>query len=836
MTKCKMRYDEFKYIILRCLIDSIDFLTAVTNTFQRYFVKNPFASKVYENIGYTIILLIALASWSLRQDLSQSIDIPSLIDTSLIETNSYNEYCTNHSNIIFYNYFFFDKHIISTYFIFFGWNLWYIIYSCNITQQELMQYAAHWPSKFETTNVLDANMFVQLIISHNQKKVYIFCLMFAGLSVYVLCDMLLSHAIHQHSVSGDTCDNWGDICFYTTNGTYLIYFFIVVVVRIVVLCLITFFWSIAQLHMMFHLWHWNKIDLYLESVHHDEYQDGIVNLKQYDNDDNGTDTDGNNDVVVVPTSIKEKNGLTVTKILDSEPHLVQFIHLKRNPPYFEKVVVYILDTFILQTTMNARQYLYNMSENKTNICNMYKYNIWDRFIWYPIFDLIIVFQVSSLIWSPICSIVSKVDFVVFKMVEIILDQIHQLYIPQWVRVPSDINSPFSRIATSTLPSAWTSQYRARSSSMFAKCLVSVMFSLIGLFVAAAVVAQFQWLTPKGTAFEFVKIVFINLVEVKSLINVQAFEGFVRWICGKMLAIFVLFEVNVIGKQLMATIASIYFADMNTFSANIFSYTGIQCIVTLTTRCTFGIMHFRCLSTVSDADLFTIFFETLWPFLMCGRDFYRTPRNTIWFVDNNCPFVFSNDVGTYIARSEGNKIYYQLKYYFKKWFSIDYFQIKMMRYVLFYHSPIDIDEYYICDIIIQYCLNNTHTNIYQSNGLRLCNSMAITSTPGDFIDNDSLVDYEIPFGPTRINIERALTVSNHAKNTIKKTQFMTSTDGNKPQDGDTKLKMYIATFELTLIDDHQINNKKKKMNFMKRQKSIQHNMGSHCSCRYFLRFN
>ena len=71
--------------------------------------------------------------------------------------------------------------------------------------------------------------------------------------------------------------------------------------------------------------------------------------------------------------------------------------------------------------------------------------------------------------------------------------------------------------------------------------------------------------------------------------------------------------------------------------------------------------------------------------------------------------FSNDIGTYIAREEGNIIWYNLKYYFKQWFMIDYFKIKMMHYILYYYSPID--ECCICDIIISYCVDLNNNRVF-----------------------------------------------------------------------------------------------------------------------------
>lgn len=146
-----------------------------------------------------------------------------------------------------------------------------------------------------------------------------------------------------------------------------------------------------------------------------------------------------------------------------------------------------------------------------------------------------------------------------------------------------------------------------------------------LLAVATVLAQFQWFQLKVTAFEFV---FVNLVEVESLINVEEFEAFATWIFAKICAIVVLFDVNVMWKQITGTITSIYFADMNTLSANMFSYTGIDCILTLFVRSGFAIIYFRCLSNLSDDDLFTMLVSFLMPVLTCRDiDCYPQTRNT-----------------------------------------------------------------------------------------------------------------------------------------------------------------------------------------------------------------
>ena len=232
-------------------------------------------------------------------------------------------------------------------------------------------------------------------------------------------------------------------------------------------------------------------------------------------------------------------------------------------------------------------------------------------------------------------------------------------------------------------------------------------------------------------------------------------SFFNQICIKLWAINVICSANILGKQTVCMITPIYYHNMNRMKiGNLSNKVLYARFAALISRYFLILSHFSRIINLSGSDdaedmqLNGDISVLLSPLLMSVLGFYTIwldSGNIIWFVNDNCPYGFSNDIEMFMARNEGNKIWHQLKYYFKKWFMIDYLKIKMMRYILFYHSPIEINEYYICDII-SYCLNNYNNinNKEDTDQMRriqhrmiLCNSMVITSTQSDFItDNDN----------------------------------------------------------------------------------------------------
>ena len=157
------------------------------------------------------------------------------------------------------------------------------------------------------------------------------------------------------------------------------------------------------------------------------------------------------------------------RLLESEPDLIYFIKLRYNLPNVQKYFIIFLDNIVLPVTRHIELYLSNMVHTSDiNGRHKFKYNIWDCFIWYPMFDLIMFCRISSFIWTPNCWIASRIDFMTFTLIDTILVYIHQLYVPQWVRRNSGSGEH------------WTSEGSVKSNSLLAKCVLFVTFSLIGL--------------------------------------------------------------------------------------------------------------------------------------------------------------------------------------------------------------------------------------------------------------------------------------------------------------------------------------------------------------------
>ena len=766
--------------------DCIEFLTSAAYKFERYFLRNPVTRKIYENIGYTIIIL--LIAFRFGGEPVSSFDIQCSFDTYLndptakqfnVDTNG-NIQCSRIETAMYY-----DEHIISIFYIFCAWNLWYQICSFNVVDNETHEQILQW------ANINDVDWAQHCILGvcfYHENKRYVFYAVLAILIVWQMFKILFIPFLLGFSLVGHDCDSFRDSCLYIRYAGKAVCFGIIC---LMIMFLIGFVvvWYLGQLYIIIYLWHWNEIDLYLEHVYQDEYQCACAA--------HGEDTQGHR---CSKSADGRRSREVCANILKSEPHLVKFIKLKNNPPHFEKYLIYILHNIILPSVNYVKQYLRNSINNsKYNVASssQYRYNIWDRFIWYPIFDIIISCHLSSFIWQPLCAILSAIDLIVFKFIDTILDYIHQLYVPQWVPSQSGTSQ--------------TAEWRVRSNSIFAKFLLFATFSLFGLPAAAL---YFHSHDQSWLEYESISSVWNYILGTGNASN----NDFANTIYHKCLVINALCLTNILGKQVFLAIVPIYYGGMNA-------------TIDFEHLCYFLATSIFASSNIYEQSIFDSLMGVVLNMLFTIGIFWYHTNYTDLCVNDVRAFGFSNDIGTYIAREEGNIIWYNLKYYFKKWFMIDYFKIKMIHYVLFYHSPIN--EYYVCDIIISYCvdLNDMH----YSNGMILCNSMIITSTNDQFIVNGSFVDYKIPFAAGTTNIENALLLSNHPRGTITRTKFTTDTFSSDQIASNEEQESYIAKFILTLVHDTQLVCNSKKLTYMKEQKRLQTGVISQSVCRYTLDF-